>query len=297
MTIEAAVQLDRMALDDAGANPEKLADAIHRQLGERPGPLPILEIAKALDIEEIREEALRGMEGALVTNLERGFGSIVVNSQSSQSRQRFTVGHELGHFLHPYHQPTVASGFECTRSDMRLAASLTGKTSRHQRQEVEANRFAIELLTPRRRLPPYLSPEPDLSHALRLAADFEISRAAACRRYVALHDATLAVVFSREGQVGYIDRSREFPFVALRPGDPMPPLPSRSGFMPRSAMESVDAADWLGQARPAQLWAQTLYQQNGYETTLLLIEADEDGDDGEEPEDAFDRFSRYNGRP
>ena len=29
-------------------------------------------------------------------------------------------------------------------------------------------------------------------------------------------------------------------------------------------------------------------------TTLLLVEAD---DDGEEPEDAFDRFSRYNGRP
>ncbi len=296
MTVEAPVQLDRMALDDAGANPEKLADAIHRQLGERPGPVPIHEIAKALDIKEIREEALVGMEGALVTNVERGFGSIIVNSQSSQFRQRFTVGHELGHFLNPYHQPTVASGFECTRSDM-LAASLTGTTSRHQRQEVEANRFAIELLTPRRRLTPYLSPEPDLSHALRLAADFEISRAAACRRYVALHDATLAVVFSRKGQVDYIDRSREFPFIPLRHGGPMPPLPAVSGFMSRSTMESVDASDWIGQARPAQLSAQTLYQQDGYEMTLLLIEADEDSDDGEEPEDAFDRFSRYNGTP
>ena len=110
MAADPALQLDRIELEDASPHPERLAGAIHSQLGALAGPVPVHQIARALDIQEIREERLRGMEGALITTPERSYGGIVVNSQSSWRRQRFTVAHELGHFLNPWHRPTAASG-------------------------------------------------------------------------------------------------------------------------------------------------------------------------------------------
>src|SRR5437868_663307 len=104
-----------MLLDDIGYNPERIAEAIHAQLGDMSGPVPVHALALALDIIEIREGRLTSFEGALLTTSERGYGSILVNTQSSLQRRRFTVGHELGHFLNPLHKPTVFDGFFCSR--------------------------------------------------------------------------------------------------------------------------------------------------------------------------------------
>lgn len=99
----------------------------------------------ALDIDEIREESLTNLEAALVTTTERDRGMILLNRQSSSQRRRFSLAHEMLHFLNHTHEQTSENGFRCTKSDMRV----TGQTrDRHQRQEVEANTFAIELLAP-----------------------------------------------------------------------------------------------------------------------------------------------------
>lgn len=45
-------------------------------------------IAKALDIIEIREESLENFEAALITPLDRGFGSILIYRNSSWQRRR-----------------------------------------------------------------------------------------------------------------------------------------------------------------------------------------------------------------
>ncbi len=42
--------LDRMAIEEVGLNPSKLAAAIHDQLGNRLGAVPVETIAYALDI-------------------------------------------------------------------------------------------------------------------------------------------------------------------------------------------------------------------------------------------------------
>jgi Zn-dependent peptidase ImmA (M78 family) len=44
-------------------------------------------------------------EGALLTTAERDTGAIVVNKNASPQRQRFTLAHELGHLLNPWHVP------------------------------------------------------------------------------------------------------------------------------------------------------------------------------------------------
>lgn len=287
------LRLDRMAIEEVGASPELLARAIHHQLGERPGPVPVRAIAAALDIEEIRSEALRNMEGALIAPPERGRGSILVNSRSSPRRQRFTIGHELGHFLNLWHKPTNGNGFSCRAEDMRLEGPAGRRSlSSEQRQEIEANRFAIALLAPPDRLRSALAKTPDLTRPLALAKALDISREAACRRYVALHRLDLAVVFSRHGRVLYFSCGREFPGLSIGPGSPLPELPSTSPGQPLSEMEEIDSADWLRRPGHCELRAQTLRQQNGYAATLLWAEGVDDDDDGG-IEDAHDRFSRF----
>jgi hypothetical protein len=266
-----AIEIDRIVLDDVGANPERLARAIHDQLGTIAGPVPVHDIARALDILEIRAEPLTGFEAALIAPPERGHGAILVNSRSSRQRQRYSVGHELGHYLSPLHEPVGDRGFRCTRSDMLVS----GGESRHLRQEAQANQFAIELLAPAERLRAALDAPADLTAVLAIATELDISKTAAARRYVALHDETLALVLSKDGRVLYAERPREFPALAIWKGDPLPEMPVDAGGASMSEWMDVDAPDWLKTDRHAHLSAQMLIQANGYAMTLLRLEMDE----------------------
>ena len=94
-----APAIDRMEIEETGPNPEKLAAAIHHQLGNIDGPVPVDAIAGALDIVQIRSEPLNNLEGALITSPERDIGMILVNASSGRQRCRYSLSHELGHFL------------------------------------------------------------------------------------------------------------------------------------------------------------------------------------------------------
>lgn len=258
--------LDRMALDDVGLNPHNLAAAIHRQLGERPGPVPIHGIACALDIHEIREKPLDGFEGALVTERTRDRGAILVNARRSLQSRRYTVAHELLHFLNPTHRPTSPHGFWCSAGDMTVTASAD--KGRHVQQEIEANTFAIEVLAPRFKLLHLLRGDPDLRTAWTMAKELDLSREACSRRLVELHDEATAAVFSRNGKVIYSAASGDFPALAIGKGDQLPVRRNASGDIV-SAMDETDPADWLRMPAGVELKRQTLRQQDGYATTLV----------------------------
>jgi len=67
--------------------------------------------------------------------------AILVNSQHHPNRQRFTIAHELGHLLlHGYRTPHADTQFR-----LRDARSSEGSVL----EEIQANRFAAELLMPR----------------------------------------------------------------------------------------------------------------------------------------------------
>jgi len=255
--------LDRMELADVGANPERLAAAIHSQLGVGSGPIPVHDIARALDIVDIRDEPLRNMEAALLTDLKRSYGAILLNSTSSPQRRRFSLGHELGHFVNEYHRPTSVTGFQCARSDMIEARDI----NRHVRQEAEANRFSIELLAPRHRMKPYLRGTVSLDRADAMANDFNISRQAAARRYVQLHDASLAVLFCRHGRVRYIDRNENGPRLAFWVGDEVPSIGSS-----RPGRRSLDADSWIRSRGIDQVIVDVRQQTDEWMTLLLHVE-------------------------
>jgi Zn-dependent peptidase ImmA (M78 family) len=170
--------LDRMEIEEAGAEPSALAAAIHAQLHHQDKAVPIHAIAAALDIVEIREAPTIGFEGALIMTPDRGQGSIAVNARSSRERQRFTIAHELGHFLNIWHRPTNPNGmFTCRIQDLAQPWSQQNiEHDRHRVQETEANRFAIELLAPRSRMRSFLKGIPDLSHVTAIADRLDLSR-------------------------------------------------------------------------------------------------------------------------
>ena len=296
-TEDDSLVLDRMEIEEAGPRPDKLAAAIHRQLGDRDGPVPVHAIARALDIIEVREEPLTNLEGALITTPERDFGHILVNANSSRQRRRYSLSHELGHFLNPWHEPTAANGFQCNKQDLRVGNwQMRRRLTRHEVQEVEANRFAIELLIPPRRLQRLLASEPDLGRVLSAAHAFDVSREAAARRYVELHEATVAIAFSRAGRLRYWARCSEFPRPTVNRNDLMPDLPQARPGSPLSDHEEADPIDWLVDPGRLEVTVQTLHQQNDFATSLVVVESrgnddDDDGDGG--IEDALDRVSRF----
>jgi Zn-dependent peptidase ImmA (M78 family) len=127
------------------------------------------------------DEDISGMLVPLTNVVDGRQWAIVVNKLHSHVRQRFTIAHELGHLLlHGYTAAHADRGFK-----VRLRDSHSSEGSVFE--EIEANRFAAELLMPeallRRRLANHtieyasqdLSGERQLA---KLAREFNVSRQA-----------------------------------------------------------------------------------------------------------------------
>ena len=65
------MQISRMDLDDAGGNPQRIAEAIMAQIADLPGPGSGRGYRYALGIVEIRVEPLKSFEGALIRAAQR----------------------------------------------------------------------------------------------------------------------------------------------------------------------------------------------------------------------------------
>ena len=133
-----SLALSRVEIESAGSDPRKLARALLAQLPAVTGPVPIEAIARALDIVSIEVAPLSGIEGCLQCDPLKSEGQIVVNANSPPRRRRYTIAHELGHFLNERHRPTIDLGFACTADDMAKPrrtgrASAAGDGSQHLR--------------------------------------------------------------------------------------------------------------------------------------------------------------------
>lgn len=149
---------------------------------------------------------------------------------------------------------------------------LPARSGRYQLQEQEANTFAIELLTPRHLLNRHMKPAAELDHVLALSNRFEISRAAAIRRYVELHGERLAAVVSEGRTIHSVEKSAGFPSLAMWVGAPLPDPPCAPDDQGLTELVEASPDDWLSQPERSQLFAQTLFQQDGWAITLLVAE-------------------------
>jgi hypothetical protein len=248
--------LSRVEIESVGSDPRRIADALIRQMPDLPGPSQSRRSRANWTSCRSRWRRCGASKAACNVDALKSEGQIIVNAASSQRRRRYTIAHELGHFLNERHQPTDHDRFVCTAEDM----TSPRRRGRHLQQELEANAFAIEVLAPRRALSTLIGKPAELDHALALVKRFDISREAAIRRYVALHPECLAVVFSRNGQVRYVEKSDSFPRDHRRVGRPAGPHSSTvpSGRQPHLARRG-GAIDWIKRPARLTLFAQTLF--------------------------------------
>lgn len=264
MTVNEALLMD---LADCGS-PERLLGVILEHHRDWKPPVDVETFARTVGILEFRDLEVDGFVGALMTDLEKTKGIILSATGMSAVRRRFTVAHELGHFLIAAHRGDK----RCTSKDLME----TRRETSHQKEEAQANRFAAGLLMPK----PWFVAQTDdlgsplLEHLRVLAATYSVSMEAAANRYAELTPETCAFVFLRHGRVRYTRPSRSFPTLAVRSGDQAPTDCLRAAIT-AGTWANADATAWLRRddrsPRP-NVRIQIMNQRDGFQTALLHIQ-------------------------
>lgn len=149
----------------------------------------------------IKEVDADAYEGVLRRVKGRMLGTIALSrSVTDPGRRRFTLAHELGHYLLPWH---ADSSSPCRPKDIeRWDRSL-------QTREVEANRFAAEALMPRSTIADLFTGDPSFDAVQRISERRGTSFTASAYRYVQLSGERIAVVWSEHGEAKWAKGAEE----------------------------------------------------------------------------------------
>ena len=131
-------------------------------------PVPLAPIARELGVEVKASTLAPGISGELRPTAD-GF-VIRVNRHDPRVRQRFTVAHELAHFL--LHRDHIGNGIE---DDVLYRSELSDQ------REAEANRLAADILMPEERVREAFAAARGLDNqevGVNLANQFGVSEAA-----------------------------------------------------------------------------------------------------------------------
>ena len=150
--------------------PEEVARQLLKHFGKNP-PIDIESLVEAHNIVIRTQELEDSVSGMLVIKDDRAI--IGVNEGHHPNRQRFTLAHELGHFL--LHRSASSIFIDASTVFFRDITSSDGSKV----QEIEANAFAAELLMPEKQLRDMIRNQPfdafDEGAVRRLAAQFGVS--------------------------------------------------------------------------------------------------------------------------
>jgi Zn-dependent peptidase ImmA (M78 family) len=183
-------------------SPSELASHLLDRLQIRGKPdLPEIAGRIGLRIQEVDAEAF---DGSLVRALEGPKGIVAINQSIREAgRKRFTIAHEIGHYLLPSHRNLENV---CTSNMVESWKKGLDKP------ELEANEFAVELLLPAKYVrDPLKLNDPSLSTISQVASEFETSLTATTLRFVSLTDLSCVAVWSQGKSTKWYRRSDAFP--------------------------------------------------------------------------------------
>jgi hypothetical protein len=175
--------------------------------------------------------------------------------------------------------------------------------------EAQANEFAALMLMP----PPLLRKvmggfgDPNLSQAIDLAKQFDVSKEAAARAFAQYNDEPVAVIVTRGARIDRIYRNAiRFPRMSVQPGDAVP----KQSLLHDAVRAGIDSSEpvtaaaeaWLESSwgkRLPDLCEQVHLQREGFALIMLWAEvADDEEDDGEDDRTSKqrlqDRLTRSN---
>ena len=158
-------------------------------------------IAKTIGL-TVDEVAAKTFDGALLRVAGKPLGKVVLNADiREEGRRLFTLAHEIGHYVLPAHAKT---GSVCrTREIQNWAPGLPEK-------ELEANRFAAEILMPRDQISTQPRMEPSFRVIRLIAQRFHTSLTASTYRLVDLSSYRIAMVWCTAGRRIWYKPSDEF---------------------------------------------------------------------------------------
>jgi len=249
------------------AEPEDFARSLNKRFNIGV-PVNLYELAGKIGL-SIREVEARGFEGAIIRKWNRPNGIIAVRRDVRESgRKRFTIAHEIGHYVLPGHGKL---GRSCKGEDIEAWRDSA------PRQEVEANKFASELLLPtdhvRRIVQARLA---SIETAKYLCTNLQTSLTAALLKSVEVTEERCCVVLSTNYLIDWAMPNDVFRHY-VRKGEKLSvdSLASRlmKGGEEREASSMVPAAAWVDDYRleaGAMIHEESIFQPH-YNSVLTVL--------------------------
>ena len=291
-------------MSDHGRKPKRWANDLNTILaaaaGEDRFSVPVEKLATEYSamrfpdapIVAVRGGSLGSFEGALYPVHDGKGWAIIYNSDVSEGRRRFTIAHELGHYL--MHRSLLPKGIECGEEAVTFRSG--------DDLEQEADTFAAYLLMPFNDFRKQINPDvvPTLHDLSALAERYGVSLISCILRWLECTNRRSMIVISREEFVLWAKPSKPAfdsgIFIKTR-GVPPVPVPVAS-LVGRRDYTDI-ARD--GVAHPAGIWPRegcteiTLHSDK-YDQAITILHYGRDSArscHADEPPaaDTFDRFS------
>ena len=267
----------------------RAAEQFLRKQGVSTLPVDPVVLAEALGIEVIEKpDSAPGVSGALI-KINNDFVIAYSTSVRSWGFRRFSIGHELGHFLLEGHADALLP------IGKRIHESHAGYRS-DDKYEREADHFAARLLMPN---PQFASAMRSVGEGLgaiqALASRCETSLLATASRYVEETDLPMAMVVSEGQSIDYAflsDELKEFRDIAWpRRGYAVPAAPTaefnrdqENVHDGRRSEHEIDLRDWFGGRRSVPM-TEEIIGLGSYGKTLTILSAETFADDDDEDSD------------
>ena len=257
--------------------------------------LPVDPIAIALGagiVVQAKPDTAPGVSGMLLRHGD-SFGILYATHLPNKGFQRFSIGHELGHFFLDGHiDHVLPQGTDRHRSHAGFESPDI--------YEREADHFSAGLLMPTGPCQKLLAKhEPGLAAVEAMAATCQTSLTSTAIRYAGLADDAVAVIMSTAGVVDYCflsDTMRTLPqLTPPRKGSRVPRATATHAYANDSTprrnsgptQTACDVLDWLGGNRSLPATEEVLHLGSyGQTLTLLTVESLLDETFQEEDEDA-----------
>lgn len=156
------------------------------------------EILHALKLKVV-EKDLTSIDGVLIRKSGKGIIA-VKRSVKETGRKNFTICHEIGHYILPKHGSVTCKSDEIDSWKSNLST-----------YEIEANRFASELLLPTRVIFPLVDKKKaTISLVKEIANSFQTSLTATALKCTDITEEKCAVVWSVNGQIQWCKPNENF---------------------------------------------------------------------------------------
>ena len=134
-------------------------------------PVDVIGLSAALGV-EVREAFLDDDISGTLENTESGY-VITVNALHPETRRRFTIAHELGHYI--LHRDLIGDGINDNKAYRSVRFENYLNTAIGPKQETQANQFAVSVLMPQDLIDADLAENPKISTE-KMAEKYGVSR-------------------------------------------------------------------------------------------------------------------------